>query len=169
MRKPRIKRPGATYHVTSRFNNRFKGFKNPAMKDLFLEVIHQAHEIFSFQLFAFTIMDNHFHLIIKPLGDEDLSKIIGWIKGVFAIRWNDARNWSGHVWGERFYSRIIEDEEEMAAIFRYIGDNPVNAGMVKKPEEWKYSGIWHYRTGNRYVMREIAAEVEGLYRGYMRL
>ena len=138
------------------------------MKILFMETIRQAHDLFSFELINFTILDNHFHFLIKPTGDTCLSDLIGWIKGVFAIRWNKAHNCSGHVWGERFYSRIMRDDAELEAVFAYIVDNPVKAKKVKRAGEWEYSGLWQYMNGIRTLLNEIGERTEEMYRVWMR-
>ena len=170
MRKLRLLIPGAIYHVTSRLNNGFMGLKERPMKILFMEVLRQAHDLFDYELLNFTIMDNHFHLLIKPGKETNLSDLMGWIKSVFAIRWNKAHGSSGHVWGERFYSRPIKEEdiEELEAIFAYIVDNPVKANKVKRARDWEYSGLWQYINGIKTILKEIPEYVKGMYEVWMR-
>jgi hypothetical protein len=62
---------------------------------------------------------------------------------VFAIRWNKLNHKTGHFWGDRFYSRVITDEQDFWNVYNYIDQNPVKAGLVKEPCEWKYSGAYH--------------------------
>jgi REP element-mobilizing transposase RayT len=68
--------------------------------------------------------------------------MLKWIKMVFAIRWNKKHHKTGHFWGDRFFSREIKDEKDFWTVFEYIDQNPVVAGLVKKPEEWQYSGAY---------------------------
>jgi len=170
MRKLRILVLDSVYHVTSRLNNGFMGLKERPMKILFLEVLRQAHDLFDYELFNFTIMDNHFHLLIKPGKKTNLSDLMCWIKSVFAIRWNKAHGSTGHVWGERFYSKIIkdEDQEALAAIFAYIVDNPVKAKKVKRASDWEYSGLWQYMHGIRVILKDVPGYVKDLYEVWMR-
>jgi putative transposase len=70
-----------------------------------------------------------------------------WILSVFAMAWNRKHNLSGHVWGERFYSRIIQGIVDFLRVFIYIDDNPVNTQLVKSSWEWRFGGLWHHQYG----------------------
>jgi putative transposase len=91
-------------------------------------------------------MTNHFHLIvhIKDNG-ADLSQFMCEVKTAYAKYFNFKYNTSGHFWGDRFKSTIIEDEPYMLACLRYIDRNPLNAGLVSS------SGDWHYGSYNCYA------------------
>jgi REP-associated tyrosine transposase len=91
------------------------------------------------------IMDNHIHLLIRPGKDENLSNIMQWILGVFAKHYNKHFNLKGHVWYDRFKSKIIESFEQLLATFRYISNNPVKAKMMTNPEEYQYGALWYIR------------------------
>ena len=114
---------------------------------MFMDVLKQAKKKYHFQIKNFCIMSNHVHLVIKPGEEDSLSKIMQWILSVFAMRWNRRHNLSGHVWGERFFSRIIAGILDYLRVFMYIDDNPVNAFLVELPWQWEYGGIWHHRHG----------------------
>ncbi len=90
-------------------------------------------------------MDNHIHLLIKPGKGENLSRIMQWILGVFAKGYNKYYNLKGHVWYDRFNSKIIENFQQLLATFRYICNNPVKAEMVETPEEYLYGALWYIR------------------------
>jgi putative transposase len=77
-----------------------------------------------------------------------------WILSVFARLWNIAHNLSGHVWGERFFSRIIAGILDMVRMYWYLDENPVKAGLVGAPWEWEYGGLWHYRHRERGIQEE---------------
>ena len=68
-----------------------------------------------------------------------------WVLGVFAMRFNHMRHFSGHVWGERFFSKIIENIVVYNRIFFYIDANPLIAGLVNRVEDWLY-GRFHVRS-----------------------
>jgi hypothetical protein len=61
--------------------------------------------------------------------------------------WNKMNHKTGHFWGDRFYSRVITDEQDFWNVYNYIDQNPVKAGLVKEPHEWKYSGAYHREHG----------------------
>jgi putative transposase len=139
MRKPRVLREGARYHVSARANRREMIFETDEMKKLFLSVAKEARRKFVFRIENICIMGNHFHFIIRPGWGESLSSIMKWILGVFAIRFNKSYHLTGHVWGERFYSKIIESMRSYFEIFAYIDANPLVAGLVSRAEDWLYS------------------------------
>jgi putative transposase len=147
MRSLRILREGAIYQVSARINRKEMAMKPDTIKDLFLEIVLRSKKKYSYELLNFSIMDNHFHFLIKPDEGENLSKIMQWILSRFATAYNRRLGISGHLWGERFFSRIVESAEELIAIFGYIDDNPVLAGLIARIEDWKYSGIAHHRAG----------------------
>ena len=147
MRKNRQLREGAEYHVTARINRGEKIFLIREDRDLFIEVLKRAKKKFNFSLKNFCIMGNHIHLIIKPQPGVSLSKIMQWLLGVYAQLWNKKHGLSGHLWGDRFFSRIILGILDFLKVFLYIDNNPLSAGLVKSPEEWEYGGLWHHKNG----------------------
>jgi len=147
MRRNRKLQEGAEYHVTARINRGEKIFLVREDRDLFMDILRRAKKKFVFTLKNFCIMGNHIHLLIKPGPGVSLSKIMQWILGVFAQLWNKKHNLSGHVWGDRFFSRIILGILDFLRVFLYIDYNPVIAGLVIQPEQWEYGGLWHHKKG----------------------
>ncbi len=147
MRKPRLLQDGARYHVTARANKKEMILEAATMKDLFLSVVKRAKLKYRFRIENFCIMGNHFHFIIQPARGVSLSAIMRWIMGVFAMAYNRSNNCTGHVWGARFFSRIIHGLLEFMQVFRYIDANPVKSGQVTDPWDWQYGGFRHDREG----------------------
>ena len=147
MRRNRLLLEGAEYHVTARINRGEKIFLVREDRDLFMDVLKRAKKKFTFSLKNFCIMGNHIHLLIKPGPGVSLSKIMQWLLGVFAQLWNKKHNLSGHLWGDRFFSRIILGILDFLRVFLYIDYNPVIAGLVIYPEQWEYGGLWHHKKG----------------------
>jgi putative transposase len=104
-----------------------------------LVTLKRAQKEFNFKLLNFCIMPNHIHLLIKPENHNDLPRIIQWIKTNSAKWWNKAHESTGHIWGERFFSRIIRNTEDYVAVMEYIDYNPIKAGLATTVEEWKKS------------------------------
>jgi len=140
MRRRRMLRDGATYHVTMRANRKEMIFEPDAIKGLYMRVLAQAKTKYLFVIDNFTIMGNHVHLLIRPGKGENLSRIMQWINSVFAMRYNRRFGITGHTWGERFFSCIINRMQEYIKTFEYIEQNPVRAQLVDKALDWKYSG-----------------------------
>ncbi|MDR1215778.1 MAG: transposase [Treponema sp.] len=143
MRGLRILQDGATYHVTSKIDHADMILLDPRFKKLLLFFIKKAKLKFNFQLLDFCIMGNHVHLSIKPGKDGNLSQIMQWIKCNFAKAWNKANGRTGHVWGERFYSRIISGITDFLRVREYIAENPVKAGLVEQAAEWVFGSLYH--------------------------
>jgi REP element-mobilizing transposase RayT len=145
MHGKRILEAGAHYHVCARINRKEMLLEDDEIKELFLRVLREAKAKYSFSIEHFCIMGNHYHLIIKPGRGENLSAIMKWIMMVFAIRYNKRFGLTGHVWGDRFHSRIIRTREHFRKISDYLCENPVMAGLVFSAEEWPYGGLFHFR------------------------
>jgi putative transposase len=156
MRQPRKLEDGARYHVTARANRKEMILDTSAMKELFLSVVKRAKNKYDFRIENFCIMGNHFHFVIQPGRGESLSAIMRWILSVFAMAYNKIKGFTGHVWGCRFFSRIIESLWELLQVFEYIDDNPARASQVYDRREWRWGGLWHNRTGCRELVETPA-------------
>jgi putative transposase len=156
-------KPGATYHVTARANRQEMIFYCEAMKALFLATIKRAKKKYRFQVHNFCIMGNHIHLIIRPEEGESLSLIMQWILSVFAMAWNRKHHTTGHVWGERFFSKILNSRGEYLKTFRYVTDNPAEAQLTGRIDEWEFGGLWHFIRGIRDILGELPDFAAHLY------
>ena len=163
MRKLRELKSGARYHVSARANRRESVLDSSEIKELFLAVLREAKMKYDFKIEHFCIMGNHYHLIIKPGENECLSVIMKWIMQVFAIRYNRRLGICGHVWGDRFYSRILVDREDFKRIFEYINSNPVKEHFVSDPGSWPYGGLCHHREGRFDILDLLPAWIAELF------
>jgi putative transposase len=162
MRKRRQLEHEATYHVCALINRQEMIFqagvsmpemgnvylKPDSIKELFMTVIKDAGEKYKFSIKNFCIMGNHVHLLIKPHKNESLSSIMQWILGVFAKRYNRLYKLKGHVWYDRFKSRIIESFQQLVNTFLYISNNPIRARLVDSPLFYLYNGVYHILKNN---------------------
>jgi putative transposase len=157
MRKPRQLQEGARYHVTARANRKEMIFNPEPTKELFLGVVKRAKNKYRFRIENFCLMGNHFHFIIQPGKNESLSAIMQWILSVFAMAYNRMMNLTGHVWGARFFSRIITGLREFMQVFEYIDRNPMKVKQGADTKGWRYGGLWHDRVGCHEIMDENPA------------
>jgi putative transposase len=127
--------------------------KSAEIKELFLKVLKRTKRKYQFAIINFCVMGNHIHLIIKPLGQENLSRIMQWILSVFAVAYNKRLNLKGHVWYDRFKSFILCGIAQFVSTFKYIAQNPVKAGLSNNAAEYAFGGVWH-------LMRKIYDLVE---------
>ncbi len=143
---------GYNYHVSARINRQEFIFDTDNIKKMFLNITKRAKKKYCFIIKNFCIMGNHIHFIIKPLRGESLSKIMQWILGVFAQTYNRIFKLKGHIWYDRFKSKIIESFHQYLNTFIYISNNPVNAGIVKEAVDYEYNGITFLQHGNLDIM-----------------
>jgi putative transposase len=146
MRLPRQLVPDeqtAIYHVTARINLDEFLFAEDAIKQMFLDILQEARDRkeFRFVVMNFCIMSNHIHLMLRLKPGESLSKLMQWVLSVFAMRFNREFKRRGHVWYDRFKSEIVDNRFYEENSFGYIARNPVKAGIVQRPEDYKYNGI----------------------------
>jgi len=142
MRKKREFTEGAFYHVTSRTNDKIRVFENNLGRKIMLITLQDAKDKFQFKLTNFCVMPTHIHLLIKPERGTNLSGIMHWLKLQTSKRWNFIHGSTDHLWGHRFFERPIKDKTEYEHVMNYIDDNPVRAGLVAAPEEWKAAGAY---------------------------
>jgi REP element-mobilizing transposase RayT len=169
MRKPRQLREGARYHVTARINRKEMLIDHGSVKDLFLSIVVKAKRKHRFRIWNFTVMGNHIHFLIEPAKGQSLSRIMQWILGVFAMSYNRKRGLTGHVWGERFHSRILDGLREFVLAFAYIDENPVKAGLAANACGWGYGGLGHARGGCRGILEENPTWLYLLFPNHARL
>ena len=152
MRKRRELKEGASYHVYARINRQEYLLQAIFIKKMFMTILKRAKQKYSFQISNYCIMNNHIHFILKPMNNESLSAIMRWILGVFAQTYNRRFNLHGHVWYDRFKSKVIIDFRQYLHTFVYISNNPVKAGIVGFPTDYPFSGIFYLQKGLSGIM-----------------
>ena len=138
-RSPRYHAPGAVHHVMIRGNQGRPIFFSDEDRCKCCLLLQEGIERFGHRIHAFCLMKNHIHLAIQE-GDDGLSKAIQNFSFRYAQRVNRIRKEVGHVFQGRFKAVRVDSRKYLLQLVRYIHLNPVRAGMVKKPEEYKWSG-----------------------------
>ncbi|AEF83668.1 conserved hypothetical protein [Treponema primitia ZAS-2] len=92
-----------------------------------------------------------------------------WILSVFAMAWNRKHLVSGHVWGERFFSKVLDSIRDFIKTFIYVIQNPINAQIVGRADEWEFGGLWHFKEGNCEILEGLPGLTLGMYHLYYRL
>lgn len=134
----RLEYPGAFYHVINRGNAREKIFKSDRDREKFLWYIEQAVERFSIIVHSYCLMSNHYHFLIET-PEPNLSRAIQWISTSYVQYFNTKRKRRGHLFQARFKSILIDADEYLTHLSRYIHLNPLRAKMVESLEEYKWS------------------------------
>jgi REP element-mobilizing transposase RayT len=95
-----------------------------------------------YKLFAWVIMPNHIHFLLKPLNGRALEDIMHSLKSFTALEANKVLKRSGKFWMRGYFDRYIRDREHFEKAFRYIENNPVKAGLCKRPEDWQFNSAY---------------------------
>jgi REP element-mobilizing transposase RayT len=110
MRKPRILAALAWYWVGTAVNRHEPLFLDRAVVDLFNRVLREAGERFAIEVRHLVIQADRVSFYIKPSDGFQLPEIMQWIKQTFACRYNAMKRLDGHVWGDRYWSKVLEGE-----------------------------------------------------------
>lgn len=146
------------YHVMMRGNERKNLFLDEEDKQRFLETLFAKKKETGFSLLIYCLMDNHVHLVIQE-GQESLATTMKRINANYVYYFNQKYNRVGHLFQDRFKSETIEDERYMMAVTRYIHNNPIKAGIVEKPEDYKWSSYKCYLAPDKPESRNVNTDV----------
>jgi putative transposase len=124
--------------------NRDEIIFNDVISDLYLQTIERCKKKYSFQIENFDVLGNNVSFMIIPGKNSHLPKIMQWIKSVFAKAYNKRTGQSGHVWKERYFSKIIETTEEFIETFEKIVKNPLRANLAQDAKDYRPSGLYHH-------------------------
>lgn len=137
-RIPRVVIPGVPHHVTQRGSRRMAVFFSDRDYRHYLLTLRKLARKYQLDTWAYCLMPNHVHLIVVPASVKGLARPIAETHRRHAIRVNRREGWTGHLWQERFSSFPMEEAHLFAAV-RYVLLNPVRAGLVSRPIEWRHS------------------------------
>ncbi len=137
-RLARVVIPGMPHHITQRGNRRQQTFFNDEDYAAYLALMGQWCRELGVQIWCYCLMPNHVHLIAVPKTEDGLRRAIGKAHRRYTRRVNFREDWRGHLWQGRFASFVM-DEPYLLAAARYIELNPVRAGMVVAPNDYRWS------------------------------
>lgn len=130
---------GGIYHAMSRGNNGERIFLDDTDYGEFLGILHRGKRRFRFQLYAYCLMPNHFHLLLQR-GPVSISQIMHWILTCYAHSFNRRKDRRGHLFQGRFLAPLCVDDCYFLQLLRYIHLNPVRSGLTVAPGQWCWSG-----------------------------
>ena len=135
---------GLVFHVMNRSARRLTLFDSPTDYRAFEQVLCEAAERVPMRLLCYAVMPNHWHLVLWPLEDHDLSRYMKWLTMTHAERWHLARGsvGTGAVYQGRFKAIPTQRDPHFLAVCRYVERNPLRAGLVERAEDWPWSSAW---------------------------
>ena len=140
-RTARASQGGFVYHVLNRGNGRADVFHKDEDFVAFVRLMQEAHEKVPMRLVGYCLMTNHFHLLLWPHEDGDLSRWMQWLMTAHVRRYHRHYKGSGHIWQGRFKAFPIQDDEHFLAVLRYVERNPLRANLVERSQDWEWSSL----------------------------
>ena len=134
----RVEYPGAFYHVINRGNAGEDVFKSLRDREKFLEYLEVATSRFFIRIHTYCLMTNHYHLLVET-PEANLSRAIQWVNVSYAVYFNAKRGRRGHLFQGRFKSVLVDADEYLKQLSRYIHLNPVRAKMVASVSDYPWS------------------------------
>ncbi len=142
-RRPRFCPGGLAYHAMNRTWGPMELFQSPGDYAAFENVLAEARLREGIRLCAYVLMPNHFHLVLWPRQDGQLSRFMQWLTMTHTQRWHAHRHSAGrgHLYQSRFKSFPIQADEHFLSVCRYVERNPLRANLVEKAQEWPWSSL----------------------------
>lgn len=159
-RAAREKSKTGIYHIIQRGVNRQTIFEEDEDRKKFIEIIGRYQEVGGQKLFAYCLMDNHFHLLLRE-ADEPVGKLMKRISSSYVNWYNSKYSRCGHLFQERFKSEAVENDGYFLTVLRYIHRNPVKAGIVAAIEDYPWSSYGEYLGASQFVDTEFALSMFG--------
>jgi REP element-mobilizing transposase RayT len=142
----RIEFEGALYHILSRGNEQRDIFFDDTDRRMFLEAIGEMAQRFEVDPFAYVLMGNHYHLLLRTCR-ANLSKGMQWLGVTYTNRVNARHSRSGHLFQGRFKSMLVQNDAYLMRLSYYIHRNPLRAGMVERLADYPWSSYRAYAYG----------------------
>jgi putative transposase len=161
-RSPRIHAPGAMYHVTLRGNHRQNIFFTPGDRRLLTRIVREVIVDYGAELHAYCYMTNHVHALLR-VRDTPLSKIMLLIGGRYARSVQARLQTTGHLFEKRYHALLVDADEYLLALLRYIHLNPVRANLVSSPDEYPWTSHHAYlgKRSEPWITMELALRMLG--------
>ena len=131
----------------NRGNNRGEVFGDDGDREAFLEALGRTRSRYPFRLLGYCLMSNHFHLLLQPDAGQSISRILQSLTVAHTWQYHKRHHSSGHVWQGRFRSPVIQDDEHLLVVLRYIEADPLRAAMVADPGDYRWSSFQQHGMG----------------------
>ncbi|HKX99523.1 MAG TPA: transposase [Steroidobacteraceae bacterium] len=130
--------PGVPHHVTQRGNHRERVFHAAGDSEAYLDLLRAYGRRLNLAIYAYCLMPNHVHLVVIPSTQESMHRTLQAVHSQFAQRINRMRAIGGHLWQGRYHSSALDSDHFLNAV-RYVERNPVEAKLVLRAEDYRWS------------------------------
>ena len=148
---------GMVFHVLNRAVGRSTIFENEQDYRAFERTLWEAIEFQRMRVLSYCIMPNHWHLVLRPWHDGDLSRFMRWLTVTHTQRFHAAHHTAGTgpVYQGRFKSFPVETDEHLFVVCRYVERNPVRAHLVRRAQNWHWGSLWHRVKGKPDIRKRL--------------
>jgi putative transposase len=150
----RVQFEGATYHIVTRGVRKLPLFTDDRDRQYFLQLLDTTVTRYGWELHAYCLMTNHFHLLLTTPG-ANVSAGMQYLNGCYAQWFNWRHGYEGHLVERRFWSTLIQSDEQLFQTARYIVLNPVRADICATAADWIWSSYRALVTGIRHGPRLV--------------
>jgi putative transposase len=143
--------PNSIHHIVNRGNDKKVIFRESVDYGSFLVLLREARERYPVELYAYCLMPNHFHLVVRTPDLDAISAYMHFVECVYAcdLRSYDRSKGHGHIFQRRYWNKPVEGAGYLMTVMKYVEANPVRAGLVDWAHEWEWSSMWERVTGER--------------------
>src|ERR1700722_12938967 len=136
---------GELYHALNRAAARYRMLRTEKDFAAMERVLEEALERVPTRLLSYCLMRTHWHLVLWPREDGELSTFMNWLTLTHTQRWRHAHHTVGYgsLYQGRFKSFPIQRDQHLLSVCRYVERNPLRAGAVERAEDWRWSSLWH--------------------------
>jgi len=147
---------GFVYHILNRAVARLTLFETAGDYRALETVLQEAHARVPLPILGFCLMPNHWHFVVQPQNDEQVTDFFRWLTHTHTMRWHAHHHTSGtgHLYQGRFKSFPIEHDDHVYTVLRYVERNPRRANLVQRTSQWRWGSFWH--------RQHAASEMRGL-------
>jgi putative transposase len=142
-RQPRSAPGGLVYHALNRAVARLPLFEKDGDYDAFLRVLDEALVEHPTRILAYCLMPNHWHFVLWPRHDGELTACLRWLTHTHTQRWHAHYHTAGtgHLYQGRFKAFPIQEDDHLLTVLRYVERNALRAGLVARAEDWRWSSL----------------------------
>lgn len=156
------------YHVINRANGRLTIFRTTEDYKHFERLLEEAKELTSMRILAYTLMPNHWHLVLYPRNDGDLSVFMHWLSTTHTRQYHVKTKTvgGGHLYQGRYKSFLVDSGSYLLTLIKYVERNPVRAKLTRSCESWQWGSAWRRLNGTAKQQKLLTTSPEPLPRNY---
>jgi len=140
-RPPRLIFADQCYHILNRANRRAEIFHEPADYSGFIALMRRAQERVELPILAACLMPNHFHLVVRPTGDNDIAAWTRWLFTTHVRHYHEKYGTTGRLWQGRYKSFLVQNDHYLLTLLRYVEGNARRAKLVSRAEDWRWGSL----------------------------